>query len=375
MSFPFVPQPPDWSIDWSQLDRLDWIRDLRGVPQHPIRHAEVDVWTHVHLVCEAMAASPEWRALSEVDRGVLFSAALLHDVAKAFCTRVTPEGDVTSRGHSWKGAIRTRQILWRRRVPFMLREQVAALVRHHLVPMYLYDSRDPTRLAIEVSQTARCDHLAILAEADARGRVCPDPQKLLDQISIFRGICEELNCFDRPYSFGSDQERFGFFYHPVPVPPVIGDGPSVVMLSGLPSSGKDYWAAQHLAELAMISPESTRVGSWHVPVASNGRGRPDASLELARDRARSLLTAGESIVWNASNLTRKGRTDSIRLFSEFGVNVRIVYVEVPYERLIEQNRNRRKRVPNRVLERMFERWEVPDRSEAHQVEWVVREGR
>ena len=56
-------------------------------------------------------------------------------------------------------------------LPFRFREQVTALVRHHLVPLYLAERDNPGRLAIEVSQTARCDHLAILSEADARGRV------------------------------------------------------------------------------------------------------------------------------------------------------------------------------------------------------------
>ena len=181
--FPPCPQPPDWSIDWTSLDRLPWLQDMKGGPQNPDRHAEGDVWIHVHMVTEAMVALPAWRDLSEEGRRVLFAAALLHDVAKPACTRIEPDGRISARGHSWRGAVRARNILWRLGFPFAERETVCAIVRHHLVPFFLPDSEDPPRLAIEVSQTTRCDWLALMAEADARGRTCPDPQRLLDQIA------------------------------------------------------------------------------------------------------------------------------------------------------------------------------------------------
>ena len=40
------------------------------------------------------------------------------------------------------------------------------------------------RLAIEISQTAVADDLCVLAEADSRGRVCPDPDKLLAGVKL-----------------------------------------------------------------------------------------------------------------------------------------------------------------------------------------------
>ena len=84
--FPPCPQPPDWRVDWETLDAtFPWVRNLRGCPQDPIRHAEGDVWTHVRMVCEAMAGLEAWRALPELERKLLFTAALLHDVAKPAC--------------------------------------------------------------------------------------------------------------------------------------------------------------------------------------------------------------------------------------------------------------------------------------------------
>jgi tRNA uridine 5-carbamoylmethylation protein Kti12 len=45
---------------------------------------------------------------------------------------------------------------------------------------------------------------------------------------------------------------------------------------------------------------------------------------------------------------------------------------VPADVLLVQNRQRPVRVPETVIERLLERWEVPDRTEAHTVEQRVR---
>ena len=368
MSLP-CPQPPDWVIDWPALDPLPWLQDLKGCPQNPDRHAEGDVWAHVHLVTEAMVALPAWRELPEADRRVLFLAALLHDVAKPACTRVEPDGRISSRGHSWRGAVRARAVLWRLGVPFAEREAVCAIVRHHLVPFFLVDSEDPRRLAIEVSQTARLDHLAVMAEADVRGRVCPDPQKLLDQIALFREHAVEAGCLSCPFEFPSDHARFLYFRDPARQP----DSPAheefrcdAVVLSGLPGAGKDHWIEKHLPGRPVVSLDAIRQELGVPPSDPQGE-----VLSRARELAREHLRAHRDFVWNATNLSRNVRRDCLGLFHEYGARVRLVYVEVPPERLFAQNRQRKRKVPEKVIERLLDRWEVPDRTEAHQVDYVV----
>src|SRR4051812_24144708 len=160
---PPCPTPPDYRVAWDDYDaRFPWVRALRGCPQDPVHHAEGDVWVHTRMVCEALAALPAWRALPEEERDVLFAAAVLHEVAKPECTRVEHDGRVGARGHSRRGSLLARRLLWERGAPFGAREQVTALVRHHQVPYHLLDRADARRLCIEVSQTARCDHLALL---------------------------------------------------------------------------------------------------------------------------------------------------------------------------------------------------------------------
>ena len=369
MNFPPCPQPPDWKIDWTTLDAFPWINDLKGCPQNPERHAEGDVWIHVHLVCEAMAALPAWRQLPQDERQILFTGGLLHDVAKPACTRIDPDGAISSRGHSWRGAVRARQILWRRGMPFAQREQVAALVRHHLVPFFLADSEDPTRLAIEVSQSARCDWLSILAESDARGRTCPNPDQLLSQIAMFRKQCEDLGCLTGPFSFPSNHARFLYFRDPGRQP----DSPAeeefscdVIMMSVLPGAGKDHWIRKYAGTREIISLDALRIELGVAPSDPQG-----LVVNRARELAREHLRTGKPFVWNATNLSRHVRNECVRLFHEFRAKVRIVYVEASPDRLFSQNRQRRRKVPDSVIERLLDRWEVPDRTEAHQVDWIV----
>jgi predicted kinase len=367
--FPPCPQPPDWTIDWAALDPLPWLQDLKGCPQNPDRHAEGDVWTHVHLVAEAMVALPAWRDLPEDDRRVLFTAALLHDVAKPACTRVEASGRISSRGHSWRGAVRTRAVLWRFGVPFAEREAVCGIVRHHLVPFFLADSEDPRRLAVEASQTARLDRLAVMAEADVRGRVCPDPPKLLGQIARFREQAAAAGCLSAPFEFPTDHARFLYFRDAARDP----DAPApedfrceVALLSGLPGAGKDHWLERHLPDWPVVSLDAIRHELGAPPSDPQGD-----IVNRARDMAREHLRDGRNFVWNATSLSRNVRAECVRLFHQHDARVRIVYVEVPPERLFAQNRQRKGKVPEKVIERLLDRWEVPDRTEAHRVEYVI----
>lgn len=360
------PQPPDWKLAWEPLSAsLPWIEALRGCPQDPIHHAEGDVWIHTGMVCEALAELPAWRGLDAADRQTLFAAALLHDVAKPECTRVEPDGRVTSRGHSRRGAIRSRNLLWRLGIPFDVRESVANLVRHHQAPYFLIDRPDAEHLAIEISQTVRCDHLAILAEADVRGRICADRTRLLDNVALFGEQCRQLGCLNDSYPFPSDHTRFVYFRETNRRPDVpVHEGlrSTVTLMSGLPGSGKDTWLRRHAAELPVVSLDVLREELEIDPRDSQG-----AVVQAGREQAREHLRKGRSFAWNATNLSRQVRGDCIRLLHAYDARVRIVYVETDAESVFARNADRDARVPVQAIERMLERWEVPDRTEAHEL--------
>jgi|HubBroStandDraft_6_1064221.scaffolds.fasta_scaffold186229_2 predicted kinase len=358
----------DWRLDWQTLDeRFEWIRAMRGCPQDPEFHAEGDVWIHVKMVCDALRGLDDWQALSESERHILFAAALLHDVAKPACTRM--ENDrITSRGHSQRGAIQARRILWEQSADFAMREQVCALIRYHQAPFYLMQRPDALRTAFLISQTAPCDLLAILAKADALGRECGDRADLLARVELFREFCSEQECLDRPRAFPSALSRFQYFRAVRRDPDYLAHDDStceVLLMSGLPGAGKDTWIQRHAPDmLEMISLDAIREEIGAPPVGNQG-----PVIQLARERARALLRRCEGFVWNATNLSQEMRGPLIDLFTAYRARTKIVYVEASYHRLFVQNRERRKAVPVSAIERMMERWELPDPTEAPSVEF------
>ena len=362
------------TYDWQELDQeFDWIRAMREVPQDPVHHAEGDVWTHVRMVGTAMLAHEEWRSLADPDRNLLFAAALLHDVAKSACTRIEEDGRVTSRGHSRRGAIQTRRILWEHgHSDLSAREELCALIRFHQYPFYLIERTDALRSLRLISQSARCSLLALLATADALGRTCRDQADILTRVALFRELARENDCLDQPWRFPSALSRFEYLRREDRDPHYAvheneNPGTEVILMSGLPGAGKDTWIRDHAPDLPVISLDDIRG-----ELEAKSTGHQGAVVQRAKERARECLrpkSGTPAFVWNATNLSRDMRSQLIDLFVPYGARVRIVYVEAPYDQLFERNALRERKVPAQAIERMLDRWEVPDVTEAPVVEW------
>ncbi|MCP9495999.1 MAG: AAA family ATPase [Pyrinomonadaceae bacterium MAG19_C2-C3] len=367
--FPQCPQPPAWHLDWqSLLSEHAFLRRMAECPQDPVHHGEGDVETHTRMVCQELTSDPRWRELGSREREILFAAALLHDVAKPFVTR-REGGRITSRGHARRGSIRARTLLWEMGVEFGIREQIAALVRYHMTPFHLLERADSLRTLYRVSQAARCGLLGVLAEADARGRIAPDRAQLIESVALFVEYAREQQCLMHPRAFASDHSRFLYFRKEDRDPDYLAYDDTVcevVLMSGLPGAGKDYWIGENLPDWEVVSLDAMRREMNINPKERQGR-----VVSAARERSRVFLRRKQSFVWNATNISHQVREQCINLFAAYNARVRIVYLDVPETRLFEQNSARAEEVPAAVIRGLLDRWEVPDRTEAHRVDWVV----
>jgi len=371
-TFPFCPEPPDCSIDWDSIQtHFDWIDNLKGCHQDPIYHAEGDVLIHTKMVCEALIYSPNWGQLPQQERSMLFSAALLHDVAKPAYTKIEADGRISSKGHARQGARMVRQILSQFDPPvqFSIRETVCAIVQFGSLPIWLLDKPNPQQSVIKVSQIVRCDFLALLAEADVRGRHCADKQELLDKIELFREFCQENNCLNSPRQFSSAHSRFIYFRKDNGNPDYEAFDDTrceVILMSGLPGSGKDYWIKENRPELPIISLDALRK-EMNVPPDET----PGNVIMEAKNRAREYMRLGRSFIWNATNTTKQMRQQLINFFAGYQARIRIVYLEVPLEEVLRRNRSRPTAVPETVIRKLAARLDIPDITEAHQVDRIV----
>jgi putative nucleotidyltransferase with HDIG domain len=376
--FPHCPAPPDWTFDWPALvQRFAWLQALDGVPQNPVYHAEGDVLVHTRMVVAALVSLEAWRSLPEPARSLLFAAALLHDVGKPATTRTEPDGRITSKKHAQVGAQMARALLYTgasldRPVPFPQRETIVQLVRYHGLPLWALERADPQREVITAGQIVRLDWLALLAEADVRGRIAADCADLLVNIDLFREFCREQGCFGQPYAFANDQSRMDYFRTPGRDPAYAayaGTSFEVLLMSGLPGAGKDTWLAANRPDLPVIALDDLRAELGVDPADDQG-----AVVQAAKARARELLRRQQPFAWNATTITRSLRRQLVDLFTDYGARVHIVYVEAPYAELPARNRRRpaAAAVPEKVLQRLLRRLDVPDPTEAQRVDWVYQ---
>lgn len=360
------PAPPVWDLDWSRVrEAFAWVRGLAGVEQDPVHHAEGDVEIHTRMACEALASLPEWRARPEHERVRLFAAVLMHDIAKPECTRREEDGRVTAHGHSRRGELTVRRLLWEAGAPVAWREHVAALVRHHQVPFWALERPDLQRIAFRVSLVARNDDLAVLATADILGRECGDTAEVLENIGLYREYCAEQRCLAAPRAFPSDHARFWYFRKEGRDPDhdaYDDTRTTVTVMSGLPGAGKDTWIARERPGLAVVSLDALRA---EMGVGPTGDQRPVAAA--AHELAREHLRAGRPFVWNATNVSRSLRGRCVDLAADYGARVEIVALEAPPQELRARLDRRDRPVPAAAVERLVRRWEYPDPTEAHRI--------
>ncbi|AUT49853.1 AAA family ATPase [Achromobacter sp. AONIH1] len=368
---PAPGQAPDYA---RCLEAFPVLEQAKATPQEPRYHGEGDVWTHTCMVVDALLQSADYLAATPDERGVLFFAALLHDVAKHRTTVVDPvTGRIGQPGHSRKGAVDARILLWEAGAPFALREAVCRLIAVHQVPFYcLEDARRPVSPAWtvhELSWQLDIRLLAALAEADMRGRICADQARVLDSIELFRELAREEGCYGAPKAFVDAHTRLSYFrgadVHP-DYPLFQTPGSKVTLMCGLPASGKDSWVREHRQGLPVVSYDDAREALGLKHGENDGK-----AAHHATDMAKALLREARPFVWNATHLSRQMRSKALDLCYAYGAEVRIVYLEQPREELLRRNGKRDTTLSNKALLGMLHRWELPVPSEAHEVRYEV----
>jgi putative nucleotidyltransferase with HDIG domain len=360
---------------WEELwQTFAWIQDMEGVPQDPEHHAEGDVAIHTKMVWEALQNLSSYQALDSKDQQTLCAAALLHDVEKRSTTRTDAAGRITARGHARKGARTARRLIFRGgEIPFQEREQIAGLVKYHGLPVWLLEKRDAPHRLFRVAASVNTRWLGMLVRADLLGRICADQSELLDRLDLFEEYCRENDCWGNPKAFASSFGQYHYLQGGGDDPnyaPYEADSFPVIMLSGLPGMGKDTLIRERFGAWPLVSLDTLRRNHRVRPGDKKGHGRV---IQEAQELASQYLRSKTPFVWNATNLTATLRAKLVDRFQTYGAKTRIVYVETNYREWIRRNREREHSLPEKVLFRMLERWEVPEVWEAPEVEYIVQD--
>lgn len=357
-------EPLEAIVAWAETQ--PWCEAMAACVQDAQWHAEGDVWTHTKQVLGELAELEEWPTLTPHERTVLTFTALCHDVAKPLTTEVDPEtGRVTSPKHAVKGEHVARSILRGLGGDLATREEIARMVRFHGRPAFLLERSQPAHEVVRLSWLVNNRLLYLFALADTRGRDTDSMSRPEENLHYWTLMAEEAGCYDQPYPFANAHARFLFFRQPEPnllYVPHEKFSCRVTVMAGMPGSGKDTWLKRHRSELPVVSLDDIRGELDTDPTDDQGQ-----VVQLAKERCRELLRRGESFAFNATNTMRQTRGRWVELFADYHARIEIVYVEPPLDRLLVQNKQRSKPVPEQVIRKLSEKCEPPTWAECHEL--------
>lgn len=363
-------------LDKSLLD--PFAREMAQTPQDANHHAEGDVFTHTMMVAEELRSLDYFKALPEKDKEMLMAAALLHDVGKIKTTKVVGSSIEAPR-HAPVGAHMAREYLWKRHglcgslENMRLREAICLLIQYHSLPMHIIDDIDSSRKLHNVASNSNMAHeftirqLITLCRADVLGRMCSDADELLLRLDLCQEMADAEGCLDDPYPFASALTRYKYINGAEIWKDQLLHNDSwgeVVMMCGLPGTGKDTWISRNVPDMPVISLDEIRKREKISPAKNQG-----TVAAMAREEAKKYLRKKQPFVWNATNITKDMRSSLTSLFEGYGANVRIVYLETDWETLCQRNNARAEQVPQAAIERMLGKLSLPLTHEALTVEW------
>ena len=353
--------------DWEAIEKnCDWFRDMKAVPQDKIWHSEGDVQIHTKMVCEALMSLPEFQNLDDQEQHIVFTGALMHDIEKRSTTTTEFKDGrecVVAPKHALRGEYTARGILYREfECPYFERELICKIIRYHGKPLQTPTEHNMVSLATQVP----LHWLAMIAKADILGRICLDAAEQIEKTEFFKMFAEDLGCLSEPRPFETELAEYTYLSEKGYIDYVPFDETKfeVVLMSGIAGAGKSSYIKQYLPEWGCVSLDVLRDELGVEPTDKSGNGRV---IQLAKERAKEYMRKHKNFIWDATNITAQMRSQLIDLFKSYGGKVGIVYVEVPYKKLIHQNNDREAVVPNFVIERMIDKLEPPIREEAHSV--------
>lgn len=374
-----INQQPNYD---DYLELFPQLIPLSTTAQDKYYHAEGDVWTHTKMVCDSLLSLPEYKNASEKEKFILFYSALFHDISKPACTKFEDDGRITSAGHSKRGCIDTRILLWKEDIPFDIREDICNIIATHQVPFFAFadnsknngkPQRTPDYIAHQLSWQLPLNLLITVAKADMIGRTFIDKQKCLDDIALFEELAKEENCLYQPKQFPDENTRLEYFRSTGKISPNYSfykeTGSEVIVLSGLPAVGKNTWVEQSNLNLEILSFDDAK--------ASLGLSHGDnigKAVHMVTDRAKELLRNKEPFIWNATHLSTQMRNKTLDLLFNYSANVNIVYLEAPEKEIKKRNSMRDTTLPNSKIDEMLFKWEVPLKTEAQNVTYVPNHG-
>ncbi len=377
----FKVLPKDGIIDWDYIYKTvlrTFYLDMEKTNQEHKWHQEGNVLIHTKMVVNEIIKFDEYNCLSEIEKLELFLAALLHDIGKTVCTKVI-DGEIRSFNHGIIGSHMARSLLWKEyglsgnELYQNIRETICLLIKYHSSPIYSGRDED-TKKIIKMSLNQKlASHfnlkmLSILSKADLLGRIGEKVNEQLENVERFNTIANNLNCFTKPFEFRNEYTKVQYFekkyiWHEEELfDSTYGE---VILICGLPGTGKDTYIKKMYHDLDIVSLDDLRVEYDVDPNDDQGY-----IYNVAKEKAKEYLRNKKTFIWNATNISELTRKKQIRLFHDYHARVRVIFLETSWKENIKRNKARKNEVMEKVIVKLLDKLNLPEDYEAEYIEWI-----
>ena len=359
-------------------DVIPELKELDKVDHGTEWHLEGSVLNHTNMVMQESLAQMQ-NLRPGFPRIALYLASLLHDFGKMDTAQPRSKGrsGFSFHGHEKAGVWRAKEFL-KKYFPdynFRQRDLILNLVEYH---------GHPKRMTEDGSEDGRFKQLSLevpthlvynLEIADFKGRIAKDIPKSLVVLEQFKQKCEDLNIYGKAYQIPNSKDltnlqysifRWNILMHhedeadQKEIDRIIKltDKPNpleMTLLVGAPGSGKTTYR-NTLTNSKVISMDDMRKELCGNP---NDQSRNQEIFNRLYKETNKALRAGESIVIDNTNWSRKARKPLIDAARQCGAQIHIIYWDLTIATLLERNVGRDKRVPDEVVWKFYKTLETP----------------
>jgi len=132
----------------------------------------------------------------------------------------------------------------------------------------------------------------------------------------------------------------------------------LIYLIGLPASGKSYYAKQLSEQYNAKIYSSDNLREELFGDVNECNRNEELFKELYR-RVKNSLSNGESVILDSTNLSYKKRKAILEEMKKYNCENICYLIATPYERCLEQNLHRERKVPEHIIKKMYMNINIP----------------